>query len=172
MEYLIVDGYNIIHNKSWSDKFDTKNSSLEECRDNLLKILSNYQGYKNAKILVIFDAYNTKSNKDSFFDYDNIKVVYTKENETADNFIERFIYDSDGDKVIRVVTSDYLEQTMILRLGGIRMTPEELKSEVKNACKKARNYSAEKVYERNTIMKNVDKKIFELLDKMRRNKSK
>lgn len=169
MEYLVVDGYNVIHSNSWKDKFDLRKKSLEECRDELLKILSNYQGYKKNEILVIFDAYNVKCNKQIVSVYDNLSVVYTKENETADNFIEKFIYNSADNNVIRVVTSDYLEQTMVLRLGGVRMTPEELKADIKRIKKKSKKHSGKGIHETNTIMSNVDKELLRKLDKMRKN---
>jgi len=168
MEYLVVDGYNVIHNEKWKDKFNVKDNSLEDCRDKLLEILSNYQGYKNIKILVIFDAYKVKSIKENCDFYDNINVVYTKENETADTYIEKLIYKADDNNLIRVVTSDYLEQTMVLRLGGVRMTPEELKLDIDRTEKKARRKSGKNVYETNTIMSNIDKELLDKLDKMRK----
>jgi predicted RNA-binding protein with PIN domain len=169
MEYLIVDGYNVIYNEKWGKVFDKKKDTLEDCRDKLLKILSNYQGYKNNNILVIFDAYKVKSRKVVIESYDNISVVYTKENETADNFIERFIYNSSSEKnVMRVVTSDYLEQVTVLRLGGVRMTPEELKIDVDMTQKKARRQSSKNINETNTIMSNINSELLKKLDKMRK----
>jgi len=127
-EYLIIDGYNIIN--SWDDIFDLDTLSLEESRIKLLDILSDYQGYSGSRMVVVFDAYKVKDGLGSLDIHDNIKVIYTKENQTADNFIERFVKNYGAGKMIRVATGDYLEQKTILQKGGFRMTPAELKTEV------------------------------------------
>ena len=127
-EYLIIDGYNIIN--SWDDIFDLDTLSLEESRIKLLDILSDYQGYSGSRMVVVFDAYKVKDGLGSLDIHDNIKVIYTKENQTADNFIERFVKNYGAGKMIRVATGDYMEQKTILQKGGFRMTPAELKTEV------------------------------------------
>jgi uncharacterized protein len=168
MEYLVVDGYNVIN--AWNDVFDMKKDSLEHCREKLLVILSNYQGIKKIKVIVVFDAYRIKRSVKTIEKYDDITVVFTKENETADNYIERFVYNSSPRDVVKVVTSDYLEQTMVLRIGGVRMTPSELKSLVQLETKKMKKSTNENSIVKNSIMSNLDPKVVEVLEKMRRDK--
>jgi len=82
MEYLVIDGYNLIN--AWGDVFDVTGEPLEDCRDRLLHILSNYQGYKNIKVIVVFDAHHVKCGQENQMTFDNITVVYTRENKSGD----------------------------------------------------------------------------------------
>lgn len=165
---MVVDGYNIIN--AWSDIFDLRKEPLEDYRDKLLDMLSNYQGYKNVEVIVVFDAHLVKGGQEKQEDYDKIKVVYTKENETADNFIERFVYRMAREHRIRVATSDYLEQRIILSSGGIRMSPRELKEEIKSAPNNAKTDYSKALTKNNTIMSNINAELLEKLEKMRRGK--
>ena len=128
MEYLLIDGYNIIN--TWRDIFDLDNDTLLENRNKFLRMLSNYQGYTNFRIVVVFDAHKVSESIGVLEKYDNIKVVYTKENQTADNFIERFVNSYRGTDVIRVATGDYLEQKTIFLKGGLRLSARELKEDM------------------------------------------
>lgn len=128
MEYLIVDGYNVIN--AWKDVFDPGREPLEDCRDKLSTMLSNYQGFRKLNIIIVFDAHLVKGSVEKDYRFDNIKIIYTKENETADNYIEKFVHKYGNIHTIRVVTSDYLEQTIVLSNGGIRMSPRELREEI------------------------------------------
>lgn len=168
MEYLIVDGYNIIN--SWEDIFNLKKDSLEECRDKLLNILSNYQGYKKNNIIVVFDAHMVKGSQEKHERYDNLTVVFTKENETADNYIEKFVYKMGNTHTIRVVTSDYLEQTIVLNNGGIRITPRELKQEIRNVIREEKNVIKSKPVRTNSVMARIKPELLEKLEKIRRSK--
>ena len=85
MEYLLIDGYNIIN--AWKDLFKLESEPLEDCRDKLLAILSNYQGYRKLEIIAVFDAHQVKGSQEKHEIYDKIKIVFTKENETADKYI-------------------------------------------------------------------------------------
>ncbi|MEN8904395.1 MAG: NYN domain-containing protein [Clostridiales bacterium] len=165
-ECIIIDGYNVIH--AWNDLLDLENNTLEHCREKFLEIISSYQGYKKIKVIVVFDAYNIKSKKVSISKYDNIEVVFTKEEQKADNYIERMVADEEEHLKFKVVTSDYLEQTMVLRLGGVRVTPNELKNEIKELKKSAKNYSKETKLHSNTIMSNIDEDMMKKLDKYRK----
>lgn len=167
MEYLLVDGYNIIN--SWKDDFDLTRESLEECREKLLNILSNYEGYRKIKIIVVFDAHMVKGSTEKVEEYDNITVVYTEENQTADNYIERFVYQYGKIHTIRVATSDYLEQTIVLKHGAARMTPRELKEQVEGINKNMMREFAKKTKSgRNTLASNVDPELLKKLEQMRR----
>ncbi len=86
-EYLLVDGYNIIF--SWNSLKKIADKSLEDARDKLIDIMGDYQGYKNVNLILVFDAYLVKGGTGSIYKYNNIFVVYTKEAETADNYIEK-----------------------------------------------------------------------------------
>ena len=168
-EYLIIDGYNIIN--AWTDIFDIKRDSLEDCRDKLLQIFSNYQGHSDSIICVVFDAHMVKGSKLKEERYDNILVIYTSENETADQYIERFVYKMSSDVTIRVATSDYLEQRIVLSSGGTRVSARELKQEVANEIKLNIEKTEIKIKktERNTLASQLDNDIIDKLEKIRRN---
>ena len=168
MEYLLIDGYNVLN--QWNDLFDLRNEPLEDCRDKFLHMLSNYQGYKSIEVIVVFDAYLQKRGQEKIQNFDNIKVVYTKEGETADNFIERFVYLNGRSNLVKVVTSDFLEQIITMASGGIRMSPRELRLEIRADLKVASEIGYKQPIKNNTIMSKVSPDIFEKLDKIRRGK--
>lgn len=132
-EYLYVDGYNIIN--SWDELKELSKTSLEEARIRLLEILSEYLHYSNIDITVVFDAYMVKGNTTSIYDYKGVKVVYTKENELADHYIERVLDEIGREKKVTVATSDRIEQDIIMQKGGIRISALELKAEIENVKK-------------------------------------
>ena len=168
MEYLVIDGYNVIN--AWNDIFDLEKDSLEGCRDKLFYYLSNYQGYKKTNIIIVFDAHMVKGSQQKELAYDNLKIVFTKENETADNYIERFVYKHGSIHTIRVVTSDYLEQTMIMSSGGARMSPRELKEEIIVANNGMKENIKKLNAKTNTIMSNLQPDQLEKLERIRRGK--
>ena len=168
MEYLVVDGYNIIN--SWTDIFYPDKEPLEDCRVKLLNILSNYQGYRKIKVIVVFDAHFVKGSREKQEVHDNITIIYTKENESADNYIERFVYRFSSDNVIRVATSDYLEQTVVLNIGGIRMSARELREEIGRTVKSIDGRIKKNIHNSNTIMSNIKPELAEILEKMRKDK--
>ena len=127
-EYLFVDGYNIIN--SWESLIKKKDINLEEARDDLIERLAEYHHYSAIEIILVFDAHFVKNNMGTEIDYKGIKVIFTKERETADHYIEK-ILDKDGRiKRIRVATSDWLEQQIILSRGGTRISARELELEI------------------------------------------
>jgi predicted RNA-binding protein with PIN domain len=132
-EYLFVDGYNIIN--SWESLKEKSKISLEEARIELLEILSEYQHYSGIVIVVVFDAHQVKGNSGTEEDYKGLRVVYTKENETADNYIERVLDEIGRIKKVRVATSDWMEQQIVLSRGGIRISARELEVEIYNEKK-------------------------------------
>ncbi|MFZ5986695.1 MAG: NYN domain-containing protein [Bacillota bacterium] len=163
---MVIDGYNVIN--AWNDIFDLEKETLEDCRDKLLNILSNYQGYKKVEIIVVFDAHLVKGGQKKKENFDNLKIIYTKENQTADIYIERFVYEFARDNVIRVVTSDYLEQRIVLSSGGIRMAPRELKQDIEAARKSMKEEIPDNINRTNTIMSNIDSELLQKLEKIRR----
>lgn len=130
-EYLLVDGYNVIF--SWDNLKKLADSSIDGARNALINILCNYQGYKRCEVIVVFDAYKVKGNHREIEKVNNITVVYTKEAETADMYIEKASLDLAKKHKVRVVTSDELEQVIILGNGALRVSSREFQGEVKSA---------------------------------------
>ncbi len=127
-EYLLVDGYNIIF--AWEELQELAKVNLDSARGRLMDILSNYQGYRKMKLILVFDAYKVKGNPGSVSMYHNIHVVYTKEAETADQYIEKVTHEIGRKHRVRVATSDGLEQLIIMGQGAARVSARELKEEI------------------------------------------
>jgi predicted RNA-binding protein with PIN domain len=127
-EYLIVDGYNVIF--CWDELKKLAEINLDSARDKLMDVLSNYQGYMNMSLTVVFDGYKVKDNPGTKYNYDNISVVYTKEGETADAYIEKLTHELGKKHKVTVVTSDRLEQIVTMGQGAIRMSSRDFKEEV------------------------------------------
>lgn len=119
-----MDGYNIIN--SWPQLIKLKNFNLELARDKLIEILQNYQGIHSVNVIVVFDAHLSKAKMRTITSEGKVKVVYTKEGETADAVIERMISELPSRSKIIVVTNDWNEQRIILGKGALRMTSREL----------------------------------------------
>lgn len=129
-EYVLVDGYNIIF--AWDELKKAALESLERARYMLMDILCNYQGFQKCEVILVFDAYKVKGNPGSVEHYRNIHVVYTKEAETADAYIERATYEIAKEHRVRVATSDNLEQLIILGHGAVRVSAREFLEEVES----------------------------------------
>ena len=125
---LIVDGYNIIF--AWEELTETAKTDLDAARRQLLDRLSSYAGYKKCRLVVVFDGYKVKGNPGEKGHFHNIQVVYTKENETADAYIEALASQIGNNYAVRVATSDALVQLSSLRSGVLRMSARELREEV------------------------------------------
>lgn len=130
-EYLLVDGYNIIF--AWDELKALAERNIDSARDKLMDILCNYQGYKKCQLMVVFDAYRVKGHDTEILNYHNILVVYTKESETADSYIEKFAHQNSKKFDIVVATSDRLEQMIILGKGCRPVSAREFQEEVKRA---------------------------------------
>ena len=130
-EYLLVDGYNIIH--AWPELKELADGNMESARMKLLDILSNYQGIRKCKVMVVFDAYRVQRHVADIFDYHNVRVVYTREAQTADQYIERFAHDNQKKYDITVATSDALQQVIIRGAGSSLLSARELKAEIEQA---------------------------------------
>lgn len=136
-EYLLVDGYNVIF--AWDNLNKLAESSIDGARNALINILCNYQGYKKCEVIVVFDAYKVNGNHREIEKVNNITVVYTKEAETADMYIEKASLDLAKKHKVRVVTSDALEQVIILGNGALRVSSREFQAEVSAAEQTIRN---------------------------------
>lgn len=135
-EYLLVDGYNIIH--AWPELKELTDENMEGARMKLLDILSNYQGIRKCRMIVVFDAYRVQGHIEEVIEYHNIYVVYTREAQTADQYIERFAHDNQKKYNITVATSDGLEQIIIRGAGCALLSARELKIEIDGANERIR----------------------------------
>ena len=135
-EYLLVDGYNIIF--AWDELNALSKESLDAARHKLMDILCNYQGYQKCVLILVFDAYRVPGSPGSIEQYHNIHVVYTKEAETADMFIERVTHEIGRNRRVRVATSDGMEQIIILGHGALRVSARMFHEEVQNVEKQIR----------------------------------
>lgn len=170
MRNIFVDGYNVI--SSWPELRDMKEYSLEAARLKLIDYLQNYATYKGYRIYIVFDAHMVsgslqKKEKIS----DNITVVYTKEGETADSYIEKAVNNIGRRTEVCVVTSDSLEQQLAFQRGATRMSSLEFYFEVKETENKIR-IRAEKNYseKRHLLEDRIQKDVLEKLDKIRRSR--
>lgn len=128
-EYLLVDGYNIIF--AWEDLSELAKVNIDGARGRLMDILCNYQAVRNCKLILVFDAYRVQGHDTEILDYHNIHVVYTKEAETADQYIEKFAHEHGRSADVTVATSDGLEQIIIRGQGCRLLSARELLEEIK-----------------------------------------
>ena len=126
-----MDGYNIIF--AWEDLKALAQQDLAAARTVLEDILSNYRGFRNCEVILVFDAYKVKGNPGSVEKRNNVYVVYTREAQTADNYIERTTYELGRRHRVRVATSDGLEQMIILGHGAMRLSAKAFRAEVEEA---------------------------------------
>lgn len=168
MRSIFVDGYNVIN--SWPELREIKDYSLESARVKLIETLQNYSAYNGYKLFIVFDAHlksGSVEKREKLIT--NLVVIYTKEGQTADEFIEKNI-NNIGRKIdVCVVTSDSLEQQVIFQRGAIRMSSLEFYSEVKSVQNKIR-VETEKEYldKRHMLKELIKKEVFEKLEKIRR----
>ena len=127
-QYLLVDGYNIIF--AWEELNELAKTNIDAARDKLMDILCNYQGFKKCELILVFDAYKIEGHPVEVMDYHNIHVVYTKEAETADQYIEKLVHEIGRKYEVTVATSDRLEQMIILGEGAKRLSAKDLEQEV------------------------------------------
>lgn len=135
-EYLLVDGYNLIF--AWEELSALAKQSLDAARTRLADILCNYQGYKKCVVILVFDAYRVPGSPGAIEQYHNIHIVYTKEAETADMYIERVTHEIGKQRRVRVVTSDGAEQIIILGHGALRVSSRLFQQEVEEAEREIR----------------------------------
>lgn len=127
-QYLLVDGYNVIF--AWEELAELAKVNIDSARGQLLDTLCDYQAMKGCQLIVVFDAYRVKGHAEEIVDYHNIHVVYTKEAETADQYIEKFAHENGRKYQVTVATSDGLEQIIIRGQGCLLLSARELKEEV------------------------------------------
>ena len=153
-EYLLVDGYNVIH--AWEELAELAEENLDGARGKLLDILCNYQGIRKCNLIVVFDAYRVKGHVAEVTDYHNIHVVFTAEAETADQYIEKFAHENGRKYRVTVATSDGLEQIIIRGQDCLLISARELKEEIKRVAEENKQqYMENQMGEKNRPMKEL-----------------
>ena len=140
-EYLLVDGYNVLY--AWDDLKKLAEKDIDTARQLLMDQLCNYQSFSRSICILVFDAYRVPRDTEDVLQYHNIKVVFTKQAETADTYIERATYEIAKRHRVRVATSDGAEQMIVLGHGAQRMSAAELKMEVDRANEMMRETMAD-----------------------------
>ena len=135
-EYLLVDGYNVIF--AWEDLKELAKVNIEGARNKLMDVLCNYQGFKKCNLILVFDAYKVQGQELGVQKYHNIYVVYTKEAETADQYIEKVVHEIGRKYHVTVATSDNVEQVVTLGQGGKLLSARELRTEVEEVQRQIR----------------------------------
>ncbi len=168
--YLLVDGYNIIY--AWEELQKISETSLEAARDKLVEILSNCSAVGKEKVIIVFDAHLVKGGIGSVIKHNNIKIIYTKEAQTADSYIEAATALMSKEYNVRVATSDGLEQLIILSHGAYRISAHELLVEVKDAQAMIKEkIDSIRPVKKNELISNLDKETAEWMEQMRLGKN-
>lgn len=169
-EYLFVDGYNIIN--AWTELKSLSSISLEVARGRLIEIMAEYQSFTGVKVTVVFDAHLVKGSLEKKINTYGVEVVFTRQGETADGYIERTLDSIGRIKRVRVATSDWVEQQIVLGRGGTRISARELKTEVENirdTIKRKNNKSREKNNKGDSLEGRLGEDVLKKLEKLRRN---
>ena len=166
--YLIVDGYNIIN--AWDNLKEISKVDLDGAREKLVHYIIEYAHYTGKKAIIVFDAYNVKNSKEKIEERKYITIVYTKEHQTADSYIEKYISSLSKYDDIEVATSDYAEQQIILGKGASRISARELKLYVDSAMVKIKEEQEKRQQkiQRNFLEERLDKDILSKLENIRR----
>lgn len=165
-EYLLVDGYNIVF--AWEDLRELAKENIHAACDKLMDILSNYQGYRKCTLILVFDAYKVEGHAEEVIPYHNIYVVYTKEAETADQYIEKTVHRIGRQYQVTVATSDGLEQMIILGQGASRLSAQGLKKEIEDAEKNGKQeWRSRRQSSKNYLFDNVSEELSAHLEKIR-----
>lgn len=167
-ELLLVDGYNIIH--AWDNlRSIVEKDCLENARTKLIEEMSNLQGYNHNEIIIVFDAHKVKRGQRKINKHYNVEVVYTKNSETADHYIERIAAIRAKEAKVRVATSDGLEQIIILAQGATRVSAKELEEEVRSIKENFTKKYIEKIrLNNNRLEGHLDDAVLEWMEKKRR----
>lgn len=167
--FLLVDGYNIIN--AWGDLRELSLKNFDNARTKLIEKLANYQGFKKITVILVFDAYLVKGSSGNIVKQNGLSVVYTKEAETADNYIEKITKNMPKRYRVIVATSDALEQLIVMGYGAERMTPKELKEEIASTEKSiSKKISSIKPVKNNLLMDNLNPEMQDFLENLRRQK--
>ena len=165
-EYLLVDGYNVIF--AWDDLKELAKENIEAARNKLMDVLCNYQGFKNYPLILVFDAYKVEGEAMEIFKYHNIHVVYTKEAETADMYIEKVVHEVGRKYHVTVVTSDGVEQVITQGQGGTIISSREFLEEVKSVNRQIQEeWELHKESAKNYLFDHMDRELAGHMEEVR-----
>lgn len=163
-EFLLVDGYNIIN--AWPElSRDAKEINLESARDRLADIMVEYSAMTGIKVVIVYDAHQVGRNSRTSITENGVEIVFTKEGETADHYIEKIVDAIGREEKIRVATSDWIEQQIVMGRGASRISARELYEEVKGLTSRRRLIQKETRHERETLGDRVDSRIWKMIEK-------
>ncbi len=167
-EYLVIDGYNILNN--WPELVKIKKESgIEHARDRLISIISNYGAFKKIKSILVFDAHLVKGSAGSKNVTGDVEVIFTREGISADMVIEKLIGSLPSDSVIRVATSDWVEQRIVLGKGALRISARELRLQILQEKKVMESFLRTTKFDTQPLDSNLSKTVRDVLEKLRRN---
>jgi len=163
-EFLLVDGYNIIN--AWPELInEAKEINLEASRDRLIDLMSEYSSMTGIAVVIVFDAHQVDRNRRTNYMRNGVEVVFTKEGETADHYIEKVVDAIGREEKVRVATSDWIEQQIVLGRGASRISARELHEEVKNTTSLRKVIQKKNISEKETLADMVDSKIWRIIEK-------
>lgn len=169
-EYLLVDGYNVIH--AWDDLKELAQENLEAATGKLMDILCNYQGFKKCVVILVFDAYKKEGHEMTVQKYHNIHVVYTKEAETADQYIEKVVHEIGKKYHVSVVTSDSVEQVIIQGQGARLISSREFAEEIEIVNRQIREeYESRRASGKNYLFNHMDEELAAEMERIRLGKN-
>lgn len=167
-DFLVVDGYNVVNN--WDVLKKLKDDNFEHARDKLVSLVANYAGFYGVKATIVFDAYQVKGGIEKKEEINGVSIIYSKEGETADMVIERIISDLARQGIVCVVTSDWIEQQLVLGKGGVRLSAREFWQRIMKCDQEAGDLKKDSVVSGRTIDQLVEEKVRITLEKWRREK--
>ena len=171
-DYLLIDGYNIIHD--WENLSDLAKTSLELARDKLVNMVANYQGFRDIRTIIVFDAHKIRHGRERVEKYGSLTVVYTAEFETADGYIERtttHLMREIRQFRVAVATSDSMEQVIIMGKGAIRLSARDFLEDIERTeAEIRRKIQMSRPIKKNSLLDNLDLKTAKLLEEMRHRK--
>lgn len=164
-KYVFIDGYNVIN--AWPNLKKLSLNSYEDARNSLIEILVDYKAASGSSVYVVFDAYKTKGKREKVETYKGVNIVFTKEFQTADSYIENKASELKNPRnTVQVVTADGAQQQSILGSGAIRMTPLEFKAEIIRYKNKTTEHKKEQVPKKSTLGDLINEDLLEVLNKM------
>jgi len=167
-EYLVIDGYNIIN--AWQELKAIARTDLEGARDRLVEIMLEYSAFSGVEVIIVFDAYRVKGGSEVEIKHPRVTVVYTKENQTADSYIEKVIGELGRYSLIRVATNDGAQQQIVLGRGSARLTARELEIHIQNSKGNIKKRTRDPVTKMTLAdrLKDFDEEAFLKLENMRK----
>ena len=166
-----MDGYNIIH--AWDELKELARADLSAARKALMDILSNYQGYRKCTLILVLDAYKVEGHREEVIPYHNIYVVYTKEAETADQYIEKTVHKIGRKHNVTVATSDGLEQIIIMGAGAHRLSARDLRTEIEHTNGQIReNYLEKEQKTKSYLLENASGELGDFLKELEEERKK